>query len=724
MSRLVISGLKDEGPGDIVGAVAGETDVSPDALGDIDINSGRAIIETENADELARELDGSRIGHSEVSAAVIDEDTADELHDYISRYRELVELEREEEMRQHEESIKKLSGREREDNGRAILHLRGRDQGEGLGGHRVKFMRNRKGEELPETEISVGDLVMISKKDPLRDDNPTGTVVERTNYSITVSFDQKPADFVYSKDLRMDLYVNDITYQRMIDALESLPEAEGRLQELRDIIIGLEEPGEPSPEDIEEWNNTSLNPSQRAAVEKAVGADDLHLIHGPPGTGKTTTLIEVIEQEVKRGRDVLATADSNTAVDNLLEFLLEQDVDAVRVGHPARVTPALRDHTLDSLIEDREKYQRSQELRDEAFDLKDQQEDLTHPSGRYRRGMSDEQIKELAEKGKGSRGVPADRIEEMAEWLELQEEIDSKFEKAEELEDEAVAEVIDSADVVCSTNSTSGSGLMEGREFDTVVIDEATQATEPSCMIPLTRGEKLVMAGDHRQLPPTVKSEEASELENSLFEKMASRHPGVKDMLKTQYRMHQKIMEFSSSHFYDGKLEADELVADHTLKDLGFEGDGALDPQEPVVFIDTAGEDAGERQRADSTSRENPFEADKAAELAERLIEGGLEEGQVAVISPYEDQVDLIDRKLGREDLEVDTVDGFQGREKEAVIISLVRSNEQNDIGFLKDVRRLNVALTRAKRKLVVIGDSSTLQHETYRSLIDHCRRA
>lgn len=653
---------------------------------------------------------------------------------YVDRFDELVELERREEMDRHEREIRSLSGAEREARGRAILEMRGRDEGEALEGRLVKFMR-RPGEELPETEISVGDLVMLSRNDPLRDDNPTGTVVERTGYSVTVAFDGRPPGFLFDDGLRMDLYVNDIPYQRMKEALEALPDASGRPGRLRDLLTGAAEPDPAGSRDPGEWLDERLDDSQRRAVRRALDAGDLFLVHGPPGTGKTTTLVEIVRQHVRAGRTVLATADSNVAVDNVVEMLAARGADVVRVGHPARVTPALRTHTLDHRLRENETWRTSRELRDRAFGIKDRQDDLTHPSGRWRRGMSNEKILSLAEEGRGSRGVPEDRIREMAEWIELQEEAEELFTRSDDLEEEAVEEILSAADVVCSTNSTAGSELMAGRRFDVVAVDEATQATEPSCLVPLVLGDRWVLAGDHRQLPPTVLSREAASrgLDRSLFERLAERHgEDVLEMLTMQYRMHEKIMTFSAERFYGGRLRAAEEVWDHTLRDLGYDDsrvDGDLRrillPEEPVVFLDTAGMETRERQRGDSPSRENPEEAELVGRLADNLRWAGIDERDIGVISPYADQADLIDRQLEAEGLEVHTVDGFQGREKEAIVISLVRSNDRGEVGFLRDVRRLNVALTRARRKLVVVGDSGTVgSEEIYRDFIEYAERA
>ena len=645
---------------------------------------------------------------------------------YADRLGDLVEREREEEMRRHEKEIESLSGRERERRGRALLDMRGRDEGEGLGGHLVKFMRTNKGQPLPNHELRVGDLVMISKNDPLRDDNPTGTVTQVTNYSITASFESNPDDWVFGRSLRVDLYVNDITYQRMQDALAQLPTADGPLARLRDVCTGAASPAETTPADIADWHNPALNDSQRQAVRRAVGTDDVHLIHGPPGTGKTTTAIEILRQCVDRGASVLATAASNTAVDNVVALLAEQGADVVRLGHPARVSSDLQAHTLDARIADNETYRRSQEVREQAFDVLDRQDDYTVPSGRWRRGMSDEKIRSLAEEGRSSRGVPAEKIEAMAEWLRLREQADDLFAEAERLEQEAIDEVLSAADVVCSTNSTAGSDLMGNQTFDVLLIDEATQATAPSCWIPMTHAHRAILVGDHKQLPPTILSRDAAEsgLQYTLFERLARHHEtdpeqsgSIRSLLRTQYRMHEAIMGFASRRFYDGRLMADETVRHRTLADLGVTTEALppdtrraiLDPDAPLVFVDTADVDAPERQRAGSHSRENPREARMVTQLAADLIETGVAPGQIAIIAPYDDQVDRIEGQLDAHGLEVDTVDGFQGREKEVVLVSLVRSNDRGEIGFLDEPRRFNVALTRAKRKAVVVGDTSTV---------------
>lgn len=738
MLNLVIRDLvRGTGPGDIVGAFINEAKIESSQIGKIDFQDNIALVEINDsiAEKVAKVMDNNKIAGKEVRVE-IDNDFKERLEyidDYVNNYRYLVQLERKEEMRIQELEIKNLTGKQRENKGRAILHLRGRDQGQGFAGKSlVKFIRQRRGEVLPDTQIGVGDLVMISKANPLAKDNPTGTVVEMTNYSITVVFDKRPPKFIYSKGLRLDLYVNDITFQRMLAALGRLKSVQGRLAELRDKILGLKDIE--FGEDISiNLKNKLLNSSQQEAVKAALAAKDLFLVHGPPGTGKTVTAIEILEQSIEQDKSILGTADSNTAVDNLVERLVKRGRKVLRIGHPARVTPLLREHTLDYLINEHPKYQQAKQIREEAYQLLEDQKKYTHPSGRWRRGMSNSQIKSLAEDGRGSRGIPAKRVKEMGEWLKLQDKIDSLFTRVDSLEEEAVKELIDDAEVVCTTNSTAGSEVLAAETFDLLLVDEATQATEPSTLIPLVKVDKAILVGDHKQLPPTILNQkaESSGLARSLFERLLDVHGSeIKSMLNTQYRMNEQIMNFASQKFYNGNLLVASEVKDISLKDLNinsFAGNSpaeqAFNRQEGIIFFDTQGMEAPERSKQDSKSIYNRIEAELSVEIIKHGISAGLNSNQIALISPYKAQVALIKRLLKGEEIEINTVDGFQGREKEVIILSLVRSNRQGNIGFLKDLRRLNVSITRAKRRLIVIGDAATIaNNSTYSNLIEYVK--
>ena len=641
---------------------------------------------------------------------------------YVKKFIHLVQLERDAEMIKHEKEIKTLSGRERERKGRALLNMRGKKTGTGLGGRiHVKYSKKGEGTQLPEHEISVGDLVMLSKKDPLNPDNPTATVTEKTTYSLTLAFDSTPPPYLLKGTCRIDLYVNDVTYQRMLEALKKVDDASGRLKKLTAVLLGFKAP---SFNPVKSHNpiNQKLNRYQMQAVQKALMAKDIYLIHGPPGTGKTVSAVELIHQSVEAGNRILACADSNVAVDNILEKLVESGVKAVRVGHPARVTPLLREHTLDSMIEDNPRYLQVRQLRDKAFQLIEERHKQPYPHMRWRRGMSDNKILRLASQGAGSRGVSGAKIKEMAKWVKLQQKIDAFFDGAQEKEREIIEQILQDADVVCTTNSTAGSELMQERSFDLLVLDEATQSTEPSALIPLVCAKKVVLAGDHKQLPPTVLNQEAKRLglSQSLFERLMRLHDDkIRSVLRIQYRMHADIMDFSNKAFYNGALIAHDSVKNHRLGDLGYP-EGA----NPVIYLDTSDECPKEKTRMGSTSKINPLEADYIKAILRLLLNAGVPPADIGVISPYDDQVNLLRMNNPielRDELEIKTVDGFQGREKQVIIVSFVRSNPGGDIGFLSDLRRLNVSLTRAKRKLILVGDSKTLsKNKTYQNLIKY----
>jgi predicted DNA helicase len=648
-------------------------------------------------------------------------------NEYIQHFTELVELEREEQMRQHEEEMRRLSGREREAKGRAFLKMKGKSQDLGLGGkHLVRFRKQNAGFVLPDSEIEVGDLVLVSKAGtaPWDDDNPTGTVAEKTSYSITVAFDDAPPGFVYRKDLRIDLFVNDITFQRMIEALKRLK----RLPRWRkDKLLGNTPPEFTKIKEIE-FCNKELNESQREAVLRCLAAQDFFLIHGPPGTGKTITCIELIVQLVKRGYKILAAADSNVAVDNLVERLDKLGVEVVRIGHPARVIPSLRRRSLDYLVQEDPDYIKAQELRARAYELKERMKGFIVPEMRWRRGLSDEAIMQLAREGRTVRGIPATKLKGMREWLTVKQQIDKLFGTARELEESAINRIIKTAEVICATNSTAGSEILKSAKFDFAVIDEATQSTEPSSLIAVLKAKRFIMAGDHKQLPPTILNEEAARgsLSRSLFERLLQLHGDrIRVMLEVQYRMNEEIASFPNNEFYEGKLQASEQVKRQKLMDILPESKLIDEEVKPFLFIDTRGSDDEFRERArrGSTSKENVGEAKMVKDIVERLLSLDIAPEEIAIISPYDDQVGLIRTMLRVDGLEIKTVDGFQGREKEVVIVSFVRSNKSGEIGFLRDLRRLNVSITRAKRKLVLIGDSTTLESNgCYKRLIESAK--
>ena len=571
--------------------------------------------------------------------------------------------------------------------GETLVDLVMADHRSGLGGFSlITFVKRNRTLALPWNRLRVGSPVVVSDEDPNENQEWTGVVSARNQQSIEVAFSEWPE----ANRFRIDLASDEVTRLRQLAAMQTAEFGKGRVAQLREIILGEREPQFDAEKPIELINR--LNASQEEAIRFALSSRDLAIIHGPPGTGKTTTVAELIEQAVRQGQRVLATAPSNAGVDNLLERLSNRKLRLVRIGHPARIQESLQCFTLDSLVESDPGTKVVGEMYKEA-----------------------EQIARKASKFTRAKPQPGARQDMRQEARRLRED-------ARRFERQIIANILDRADVVCAT-TTFDPEVLEARTFDLGVIDEACQSTEPGCWPVLLRANRIVLAGDHCQLPPTVLSDKAARegFSMSMMERLVNRYgKQVTRRLSVQYRMNERIMNFSSSQFYDGALEADASVKDHQLKDLP--SVGAKAESEPIVtMIDTAGASWDEELEPDGESKCNVHEGKLVVEQVERLLEMGVKAEEIAVISPYSAQVRWIRERLRSAGVEVDTVDGFQGREKEVVVISLVRSNAKGEIGFLADTRRMNVALTRAKRRLIVIGDSATLGgHEFYAELLQY----
>ena len=598
------------------------------------------------------------------------------LEKMFQQFRSWLEMEGQAERDRMAERRKRRTKAEAERRGETLLDLVIADHGTGLGGRfLISFIKRNRTSELPWNRFRVGSPVIVSGSEGDQyNEVRSGVVSAKSAVSLTVALDEWPEGDVF----RLDLSADEVTRARQVAALNAVQHARGRVSQLRDILIGEREFGY---QEFKPWRlPLELNASQREAIQFAMAANDVAIIHGPPGTGKTTTIAEFIRQAVDSGKKVLATAPSNTGVDNLLEKLVRLNVDTVRIGHPARVQEELQSHTLDSLAEQDPLMSVVKEMMKEA-----------------------EQLSRKAAKFTRSRPAQGAKQEWRQESRRLRDD-------ARMLERQVVSNILDRAKVICAT-TTFDPDVLGDRWFDIAVIDEAYQSTEPGCWPVVLKAERIVLAGDHCQLPPTVLSDEAAKqgLSTSMMERLVSTHgPRMTRQLVDQYRMHQKIMEFSSKEFYHGTLVADHSVQSHLLKDMEGVREDLL-TSTPLLFLDTAGSGWEEELEPDGLSRRNPQEAKMVLHLANRLMAAGLRPSEIAVIAPYAAQVRFLRENGSWRELEIDTVDGFQGREKEAVLISLVRSNAQGEIGFLADTRRMNVALTRARRKLIVVGDSATL---------------
>ncbi|GAA4442598.1 AAA domain-containing protein [Bremerella cremea] len=556
----------------------------------------------------------------------------------------------------------------------SLKGLRLHEQWSALAGRVIcQFRPKTQGAPLPPHRFRTGSPVLLQDVEQNQVRGLVAGVREGSIEVVTQDFlenDDDPFQIIPSDD--------EVTRRRMEFALKRAASATGnRLADLRDVLLGEAapsfEPSAPMPE-----RPRALNESQWDAVQNALSANDVAIIHGPPGTGKTVTLAHLIRQLVDRGEKVLACAPSNLAVDNLMLRLLAHGVKAVRLGHPARVSEKLHDATLDYLAR-------------------------SHPDAKLADKLIRDGQARLRSAGRYTRAKPAP-----GERAALRDEARGMFDDAQRIQRQTLDQILSGADVLCVTLTGVDDDLLAGRQFSTVLIDEACQAVEPACWIPLARANKVILAGDHCQLPPTILSQQAASegFAESMQERIVRQVPATARLLARQYRMHGTIMQFSSDEFYEGQLEADDSVAEHDLQPML--SDAVYVDPKPWQFYDTAGADFQEEEDESSSSRLNDAEARFVARKAQQLIDAGIAPGDISVISPYAAQVQRL-RNLLPAGVEADTVDGFQGRENEAVLISLVRSNTSGEIGFLLDTRRMNVALTRARRKLIVLGDSSTI---------------
>ena len=487
--------------------------------------------------------------------------------------------------------------------------------------------------------------------------------------------------------LGVDLAFDETSFAAMREALDDVAAAKGsRLAELRDVLCGFVAPGF---RELQPMTFPWLNASQQRAVNKTLCCRDVMVVHGPPGTGKTTTLVEAVYETLRREPQVMVCAQSNAAVDWICGKLIDRGVPVLRVGNPARVDDKVLSATYERQFE-------------------------AHPD-----------YPELWGVRKAIREVSAGRRRmSRADASALSNRLHNLRRRAVELEVKIQVEIFESARVVASTLVGSDNAVLKGRRFTTLYIDEAGQALEAACWIAIRKADRVIFAGDHCQLPPTVKSVEAERagLSRSLMESVVDKCRSAVELLTVQYRMNEAIMRFSSDWFYGGRLQAAEEVKCR----------GILDFDSPVEWLDTSEMDFSEKYVSATGGRVNPdegeFMLDSLEAYIKRIGEKRVEDENLdfAVISPYKAQVSWLRRNAKKRNvlrrlkgkIAINTIDGFQGQERDVVFISLVRSNDDGKIGFLSDLRRMNVAMTRARMKLVIIGSAATLtRHPFYEKL-------
>ncbi|EOY09338.1 DNA-binding protein, putative isoform 4 [Theobroma cacao] len=576
------------------------------------------------------------------------------LQQFISTMTPLIDLEKEAEI-----SASISSGASRnldtaQKRGSTILNLKCVDAQTGLMGKSLLEFQSTKGDVLPAHKLGTHDVVVLkpNKADIGSPALGQGVVYRLKDSSITVAFDDVPEDGLNSP-LRLEKVANEVTYRRMKDALIQLSKAvlKGPAADLVPVLFGERLPSVSKKGVTFTPFNSSLDHSQKDAILKALSSKDVFLLHGPPGTGKTTTVVEIILQEVKRGSKILACAASNIAVDNIVERLAPHRVKLVRLGHPARLLPQVLDSALDVLV-----------LRGDNSSL----------ANDIRKEMKALNGKLLKTKDRSTR-------------RDIQKELRTLSKEERKRQQLAVTDVIKNADVILTTLTGAFSRKLDNTTFDLVIIDEAAQALEIACWMALLKGSRCILAGDHLQLPPTIQSVEAERkgLGRTLFERLADLYGDkVTSMLTVQYRMHELIMNWSSKELYNSKIEAHPSVAAHMLFDLeNVKRSSSTEPT--LLLIDIAGCDM-EEKKDEEESTLNEGEAEVAISHAKRLVQTGVHASDIGIITPYAAQVVLLktlksnDDKL--KDMEISTVDGFQGREKEAIIISMVRSNSKKEV--------------------------------------------
>lgn len=625
---------------------------------------------------------------------------------YFRTLQELLAIEKESDRRTFEELTHAMRVSDRRDNGMAWYPVAIRETELGRGDYLTVELERTTHLELAHQFRSGMSVSFFSNHDA-RNDRMDGVVthISGSRMRVALKVDELP-DWTRNGKLGVDAVFDENSYQEMERALRQAAAINDKFNEGRLVRI-LTAQQQPTSTHDENTRNIlaslggKLNPSQLEAVEKILSADDIAVVHGPPGTGKTTTLVQAIKALIQQNpKKLLVVAPSNAAVDLISERLAEEGLQVVRIGNPARVNERQQALTLDERV-------------------------ANHPGSREIKKLKKQvaQFLDMAHTYKRSFGA-SERAQRNALFTEARN-IRKQIERNELY---ILDDILSAAQVVTATLVGAAHQTISNIEFHIAVIDEAGQALEPACWIPILRARKLVMAGDHNQLAPTVKSIEAEKkgLSTTLMEKVVSMYPSSVVLLKQQYRMNEVIAGFSSQEFYSGLLEADSSVAHQVL----FTGD------QPFLFIDTAG--AGYEEIREGNKISNPEEAAFTVKhlvtLAEQLKEYYTTDDfpTIGLISPYRQQVEVLRQSVAQipklaslgSRLTVSTIDSFQGQERDIIYISLTRSNADASIGFLSEVRRMNVAMTRARKKLVMVGDSATLAGSGfYEDLIGYADR-
>lgn len=621
----------------------------------------------------------------------------------LQRQRALLQLEYDEEKRAFQQQTESLGMLRRVKRGDAWMPLRvGKSYYNSLNQYCVELFRQGDNDIDHNFEFGRPVQFFVQREKGIQFFNSTGTVsfVDGDRMVITIPDSFSVADLQISDgQLGVQLFFDETSYRLMFDALERTMRAKGRLAYLRDLFYSRQKAETFSFPDM---GFSYLNETQQHAVNEVLRAKDVAIVHGPPGTGKTTTLVEAIYETLRRESQVLVCAQSNMAVDWISEKLVDRGLNVLRIGNPVRVDDKMLSFTYERRFEAHPDYPQLWSIRKAIRELRSQRKRTDN-------------------------------------W---HQKVDRLKSRATELEIRINAELFGEARVIACTLVGSANRLLDGMKFGTLFIDEAAQALEAACWIPIRRAGRVIFAGDHCQLPPTVKCYEALKggLGRTLMERIAEQKPEVVTLLRIQYRMHEDIMRFSSDWFYHNQMIAAPEVKHRSILDLDLpmtwidtseyseKSDDADHSEKPSFHEEFVGESFGRVNKAEAELTLLSLQAYFELIGKERILSERLD---VGIISPYRAQVQYLRQLIRKKEwikpfrmrISVNTVDGFQGQERDIIVISLVRSNEEGQIGFLRDLRRMNVAITRARMKVIILGNRNTLTHHPfYRKLWDYMK--
>jgi len=708
MIKIIISGFEKKiGPGDIVGAFINECGVASDDIGKIDITNNKAEVELAErvAARVIEKMDDNQIGGVNVSVTPANPGRvmAPDLVEYLKKMKQEISEEQEKLKENHRLLLEHFDSHTRKKRGQALTGLKGRKNGSYYDNREMLMLYSSKpGRELAESLIVEGDTVLINLEGR-SEMRVKAEVIEMTPYYLLTALNSRLPDFSTDSRFTLDRYYSEEIYQVREQAVENCQEIRGSARRLRDVmLLGRAQTGWLKEEiRIKDWYNSDLVPEQKSAAQKALNCRDYFLLDGGPGTGRTETLIEIIKQSVRKKQQVLTVARSSRALDLIAEKLSESRIKATRIGYPVEDSEFHRNTKLANQVLEEKDFQEARRLEIQALDLAAEKDSLAAGSGAAGNNLNSREVQ-----------------------LRFQERLEVLQERIAEKKAAAVDDLLDKAQVVLTTPREIAAEILQSRTFDLLIVDDTDRIKETAILPALLRAKRAVLAFDSGR----------KSSENTLFTRLIQQQSqDFCQPLRIQHRLPGDLMELLNNHLFFENNCCGSMLANHKKNERLFSGEKAEKGSTPeekailgedsLVFLDTRNLLAGEKQHPESDSFYNPVEADLAFDLVFSGQRAGLRPGQIGMMTFCRDQYRCLKEMGFAEDVLVDTVKGYQGLERDLIIVSLVRSNPRNYLGNLRKADLLLTALSRAKKKLILIGDGKTLETEKlYSSLIQYTR--